>query len=175
MLNNILIQLLLVLYSFYQYLVKIFFNVFKRICLLYFINDGKIYNITLNYYLKIGLDKYSEGTFYIKEYNSNHINHVAYIGKLSEIKDFKIINHNSIPRRKNIILMNNDIPCNIDLNIFDNYKIHSDYYHVNCVKNLSIILDILSIRSSHVNIMTLIPFTNKQISTHDLTIDDLYD
>uniref|UniRef100_A0A6G6AAZ1 Uncharacterized protein n=1 Tax=Borely moumouvirus TaxID=2712067 RepID=A0A6G6AAZ1_9VIRU len=175
MLNNILIQLLLVLYSFYQYLLKIFFNIFKKISLLYFIKNGQIYNITLNYYLGFRLDKYSEGIFYIKEYNFNYVNRIAYTGKLSEIKDFKIINHNSIPRRKNIILMNNDLPCNLDLCILDNYKIHSDYYHVNCVKNLSMVLELLGIRSSHVNIMTLIPFTNKQISTHDLTIDDLYD
>ncbi|AGC01843.1 hypothetical protein H012_gp620 [Acanthamoeba polyphaga moumouvirus] len=172
MLNNTSIKLLLILYSFYQYLYRIFFGTFKKIRLVYFITDEKVCNITFNYYLGLGLKKYNKGTFYIKEYNINNKNHIAFTGKLSEIQDFKIIDSN--PNRKNIIIMNNNEPCNFDLNILDNYKIHSDYYHESCIKNMSIILKILGINSTHINVMTIIPFTNKQIPIQDLNIDDLY-
>ncbi|AGF85446.1 hypothetical protein QJ854_gp336 [Moumouvirus goulette] len=174
MLNNILIKLLLILYSVYQDFRRVFFTMFRRIRLIYFVVDKKIYNISFNYYFGIGTNKYNRGTFYIKEYSMNNMNHIAYTGKLSEIQNFKIIDSISIPKRKNIIIMNENEAYALDLNILDNYKIHSDYYHESCIKNMSTILSILGITCTHINIMTMLPFNNERIPVQDVTIDDLY-
>nr|WBF70887.1 hypothetical protein [Megavirus caiporensis] len=177
MLTAILINLLLTIYNIQNLLWNIFFSIVPKICFIYFIDGLKKYNITFNYYSGINLSKFKNGIYYIKRYDITGINHFAFRGDISEISDYvpaiELLEYDQ-PKRKNVIFMNNNIPCDKDLAIIDNYKMNADYYPDVSISNLHQITKMLDIPCTHINIITLKPFRNQTIPIEMVKLNDIY-
>lgn len=171
--KTFLFNIYLIFYDIYLYLWYILFKVLGSIIFIYHINEDEIRNITWNYYLKYGLDRFRKGTFYTKIYSQYGIHHVAFDGELAHIGKIKIGPIENRPKRKNVILLDNGNPINIDLGILDNYKINMKHFDKS-VKNLGLILKLIGLKCSHVTIIQLIPYNKTTMEIHNVDIDHLY-
>ena len=161
------------------------------------------------------MNKYKQGTFYAKIYNSTGTNHIAYNGSIDELLvpidkldtstvnqlDTSTVNQldtptvnlldtptvnllthtnnplthtNILPKRKHIILSNNDETINIDVAFLDKYKLLSKHF-TNPITNLGHIMRIIGINCTHVNIIKHMPFSKKVIEINDLDLDNIYE
>lgn len=159
----------------YVILRKIFFTWISKIILIYYIKENGNQNITWNYYLNYNLDKYIKGTYYIKIYDIRGINHIAYNGNLNNINKMntaQIIEN--LPRRKNILLLNNGIPNSADLQLLDNYRTNMIYFQESCITNLGTILSLMGLKCDQVAIIQSYPFNKIVMKTDEIDIDYLY-
>jgi len=155
---------------------KFLFRWLDNIVFIYHLNENKVKNITWNYYLGYGLDKYKYGTYYAKIFKTSGTNHVAFDGHLDHIENIKIVVTSEIkpPKRKHVILLDNGLPISVDLAVLDNYKINMKHYENYSVKNLGKILKLLGLDCSHVTIIQHVPFSKKTIDVHETDIDIIY-
>ena len=169
------------LYVFQLYLTFIKFILKKvgPIKIIYHIDENKITNITLIYYLNIK-NLYNNGIYYCKIYSANRTNHIIYSGKISDID--KIILHDKKHKviRKNIILMNNDKVVNYDLNILDNYFINLNYIYLNYndlydkkFLKMKFILYCLGIKCTDINFIYFKPFKQELLKIDKVNIDQI--
>lgn len=179
MLEKILINFFFIIYRYYVLCWQLFFYYIKNIVFVYYINDGKIKNITLNYYLKYNINDYKKGTYYVKIYSLDNMNHIAFKGDIDHINKITInkittLADVKIPKRKKIILLNNEKPININLQILDNYKINMEYFKDASISNLAQIINILGLKCTHITIIELYPFQKTTIEIENVDIKFLY-
>lgn len=174
MIRSILVNIYLQLYYYYSALWKYIFDFIGKIIFIYHVNENRIKNITWNYYSGYGMNNFKSGTFYAKIYNADGTHHIAYNGEVSKINNLvPISNPESSPRRKNVILLNDDKPINVDLAILDNYKINMLHFD-NSLTNLGMILKLIGLNCTHVTIIQTIPFNKKTIEIDQVDIHHLY-
>ena len=191
MIKAFLLGFYLRMYQCYQWFWSRFFSYIGRLMLIYHIHEGKILtNITLMYHLN--LSKYQFGNYYVKMYDTHGTHHFTHNGHISEI--YKLIpariDSSSLVRKK-ILLMDNDIPCNVDLAILDNYKLNMTNFSNT---NMKLILKLLGIKCSHITFLNMGPiwrrnlqnlnnnkidvrdglFNTKTVKVSQVQIDDLY-
>lgn len=175
------LQILLILYfktySFYKYLWKHLFLWINKIMIIYYVEKNTLINITWNYYLGWMIDKYQSGTYYVKIFDTNGINYIAFHGHLSGINYITHLDPcQNPPRRKNIILLNNEKSLNINLEILDNYKMNIDKFSKdNAITNLKKIMTFLGFPCTHVKIIKINPYSQKIIKIDDIDIEHLYE
>lgn len=178
MIQETIINITVIILYYLNILWEYIFTKIGNICLIYAIIDenNMIYkkNITFNYYTGYNLDKYKNGTFYVKIFNKYGITNVAFNGNITEIKEIKIVDpHINRPKRKNIILQENNKPININLEILDNYRQNM----ITCavpVTNLGKILKILDIDCTNITVVQSMPFLRQTISVDVVDIDFIY-
>lgn len=173
MLQNLLVKVYFQLYGWYIYLRWLFFRIVKNITFVYYVNPQtlKKTNITWRYYTGIGLSKYCRGMYYGIIYNESTVNYIIFTGSISEISNFKL--GTVQPKRKQVILLNNDIPINIDLTVLDNYQMAAMTFEKSCT-NLSQILQLMNIKCTNVVIVKNRPFSRNIMSVQNLDINDLF-
>jgi hypothetical protein len=166
----------LLFHKFYMYIRHMFFRLFSSIVFVYHYSDDKIRNITWNYYLGYGLDKFKNGTFYAKVFKKSGTKHIAFDGHIDQISKIEIVDESeiNIPKRKHIILSHNGEPLDVDLTILDNYRMNMEHFEGISVKNLGKILKLLGLKCSHVTILQHRPFYKKTIDVREVDIDVIY-
>ena len=181
--NNFLINFFVkkipTIYIWYDYIWKLIFTYINKIILIYHIgNDNIISNITLNYYFGYGLNKYKNGPYYLKLYNKYDTVYLACNGTITDItRNISVVSshkQNNKPKRKKIILMNNDMTINVDLKILDNYFSQITHYE-NLITDLKIICDTMGIKCTHINVINLNPFSKTLLDINQTDIRELYD
>lgn len=173
MIQSILLQIYFKCYQYYLFLWNYLFTWVDQIIFIYYINENNKKNITLNYYLNYGLDKYQNGIYYANIYNINGSNHITHNGNISGINILKITDQMiNPPKRKNILLLNNDVPVNVDLGILDNYKMNINENH--SLTNLGKILQLIGIKCTHILIIQHIPFNKKIVHVDEVDINHIY-
>lgn len=170
-----LIQLYLAFYRGYDWIWSTIFSTINRVMFIYYLDDNHIKNITMHYYFNYGLDKYKTGTYYTKILNKYGSNHITYTGELSELSKIEPVytEETPPPRRKQVLLIKEDKPVEVDLAIIDNYKINTENID-NSITNMRKILDLIGIDCTHINIIQLFPFSSKTIEPEKVEIHDLY-
>lgn len=174
MMENFLLQTYLYVYQIYSTIWKYVFSVIGQIMFLYYYDGINVRNITWNYYFGFGLESFTKGIYYAKIYNARGMNHFGYRGKLDELTRIKISNDFIIPKRKNVLLLNNGIPLEVDLDVLDNYRVHSSIFGVNSINNLPLVLRFLGLNCSHVKIFQTVPFIQQTIPIDKIDINSLY-
>lgn len=173
--KSLLIQVYLCIYYYYRLIRKLMLNYLGKIIFVYHINDHQLNNITLNYYMGYNLRKYNFGSFYVKMIGPSDTHHIVINGDLEHINSIKNIDvANNSPKRKKIILSNNNVPLNINMEVLDKYKVVSDYVGDIGIKNLGLILYYMGIKCTDVTIMEMFPFTKKTFNVNEIEIDHLY-
>ncbi|XWV25255.1 hypothetical protein QJ856_gp0517 [Tupanvirus deep ocean] len=175
MFHSLLITAYLILHQYYSIIWKILFSWIGNFIFIYHVNNKKVKNITLNYYLGYKLHKFQTGKYYAKIYNCDGTNHVAFDGHINQIHKMKI--HKSIdnpPKRKKILLLNNEKPLNIDLEILDNYKINMKHSGDSSITNLAEILEIFGLQCTHVTIIEFSPFRKITKEITEVDVNELY-
>lgn len=166
MLKKILINVYLKSYKFYLTVRNILLKRLGPIYILYHL-DGKISNITLNYYTGIIPAKYNQGNYFCRIINEYGTNYISYSGNLNKMQ----LECSSVPiRRKNIMLLNESKVINFDLNILDNY--------VSNMRDKSLKLELIfacfGVNCTCVQFVTLNPFKKEIIPINELVVSDLY-
>ncbi|XWV26514.1 hypothetical protein QJ857_gp0553 [Tupanvirus soda lake] len=177
MFQSLLITTYLIMYQYYSMIWKILFSWIGNFVFIYHVNNKKVRNITLNYYLGYKLHKFQTGKYYAKIYNSDGTNHIAFDGHINQIHKIKTHKHKSIdnpPKRKKILLLNNDQPLNINLEILDNYKINMEHFGDSSITNLAEILDIFGLQCTDVTIMEFSPFRRIKKKITEVDVNELY-
>jgi hypothetical protein len=173
------------LYTMYQKLWAILMKIFGPIYIVHFYNNKKFINITLNYYLSYFYKTFPFGSYLCRVYQPDTTAHFLYTGKLSSIRDVKLPIFSQKLKRKNIILYDNDKPKEINLNILDDYVMNTNHlqkennYWVREVDTeLKIptdkILQSLGLSCTHVQIITMKPFSKVIKPINEIILDDLY-
>jgi len=169
------INIFLKLYSIYLPIKILFYKWIGQLMFVYYVNDIQRTNITFNYFFNYNLKNFKNGTYYLKIHNGHGTNHFAFNGELSDIKKICIKQPTEILiKRKNIILLENNLPLNVDLELLDNYKINMEHFGSASVTNLSKILAILDLKCSHVAIIKTYPFSKTILEIKNININDLY-
>lgn len=175
MYKSFLIQVCLCVYYYYTLMRKIILNYVGNIIFVYHINEHQRNNITLNYYMGYNLRKYGFGAYYVKMIGPSDTHHIAINGDLEHIDTIKNMDvAGNFPKRKKIILSNNEIPLSINMEILDKYKMVVDNVGEIGVKNLGLILFYLGIKCTDVTIIEMFPFTKKTFNVNEIEIDHLY-
>src|SRR5690606_22585628 len=134
--------------------------------------------ITLNYYLNYNLSKFQNGTYYIKIYSVDELNHFTFSGNLEYLNEYLLeqtkddndgddgnynlsntSNTSNSLKRKKILLLKNVTPLNINLQIIDNYHLNIKKLKRPSVTNLSQLVKIFGLDCTHVTIMEMSPFS----------------
>ena len=167
MFQKILINIYLKCYKFYLTVRNILLRRFGPIYILYHLN-GKISNITLNYYTGIIPKKYSHGNYFCQVLNDYGTNYISYSGYLNKIQ----LNCNPVPiKRKNIMLLDGTKVINFDLNILDNYVSNMGDQSL----KLELIFAYFGVSCTSVQFVILVPFKKEIIPIDKLIISDLYE
>lgn len=175
MFQTIFLNAYLKIYFYFDFFWKLLFAWLGKIVLIYHVNNNNIKNITWKYYFGYGLEKHKIGIFYIRIYDIGGMNHIAYYGDITNLQRLELSKFDETPpKRKNIILLNNGIPINIDLDILDNYKKNMKYFNDSSITNLGKILSLMGLNCSHVIIIQTIPFNKIIESVHNIDINYLY-
>jgi hypothetical protein len=174
MLENFFIKIFLLVHQYYNLIWKNIFLWIGNIILIYHVNDGKMKNITFNYYLKYNLDKFRTGTFYAKKYDTKGMNHIAFNGNVDHINKIGPGLNDELPKRKKIILLNNGKPVGVDLQILDNYKINMKHFGESSISNLELITKMLGLKCTHVTIIEMFPFNKITMEIRNIDIEYLY-
>jgi hypothetical protein len=172
-LKSMMFCMFLKFYYYYNVVWEYIFSWLGELMFIFYIDhDDNIKNITWNYYLNCNMSSFDHGVYYLKIYNTDGTNHLAFSGNISDIekKNNLIITK---PKRKHIILLNNSEPINVDLKILDNYKLSSEPFP-NPIKNMDKVLKLLGIKCSQIVIININPFFKTILNIEDITIDELY-
>lgn len=177
-LQEIMMNIILTILYYLNIIWVYIFNKIGNIYIVYYIIDknNEIYkeNISFNYYTGYNLDKYTSGVFHIKIYNKYGITNIAYDGNISEITKIQVTDpYVNRPKRKNIILQENNKPININLEILDNYRQNMMICR-NPISNLKKILKILDINCTNITIIQSMPFLRQTINIDAIDIDLIY-
>lgn len=172
------IKFFLSMHYLYQLCWTVVFRIIGNLILIYHIYDGKLRNITFNYYFGYNMDKYKTGCYYLKICDINGVNHIAFFGNLDDIKpnDFIICGYEDPPKRKNIILYNGEKIITFNLDILDNYfvNIKNCQSKIKPIKNLGKIFDFFGIKCTNIVLINLYPFKMEKVKPDDIDIDYLY-
>lgn len=169
-----LLQLYMRFHGYYQYFWELLFYYVGRILFVYYIEKDKIKNITINYYTGFGMQKYTKGTYYIRFFDKSGTNHVAYDGCHSHISKFEPTNFlENLPKRKSVVLLDNDKPVIVNLEVLDKYRSNMINFETS-VKNLGKILELLGIQCTHVAVIEMMPYTRNVHHVNDIDIDYIY-
>ena len=171
---QICIKIYLRIYQYYILLQKLFFLLIGNIIIIHQIDNNVINNVTLKYYLGYKLNKSDSSLYHAKIYNIDGTSQIAFKGDINQVRKIKKATLLNIPKRKNVILLNENIPIDIDLDIFDNYKINVEQLKESSITNLSEITQILGIKCTHVSIIEKFPFKKVTTMIKDMDINDLY-
>ena len=174
MLQQLIINIWLTIYYYYSLFWRIFFSYIGSFIFIYHIKEKKMRNITFNYYFKYGLDKFKNGTFYAKIYNAEGTSHIAFNGEIDHIHKINIQPDITRPKRKKIILLNNENPLNVDLQILDSYKINMKHLGDSCITNLAEITKMLNLECTHVTIIEMFPFKKITMEIDNVDINYMY-
>ena len=174
MLENFMLHTYLYIYQLYNSIWSTIFNKIGQILLLYYFNGNNLENITWNYYSGKNIDKYKKGVYFCQVYNEYGANYLSFKGDLSNLENFKQVKNIKYPKRKNILLMNNDRPVEIDLHIFDNYRANIDEVPDSPETELATIAKFFGIDCTHVKFIEIIPFRQKLVPINELNINDIY-
>ena len=174
MLQQFIINIYLRIYNYYSLLWKLLFSWLGRFVFLYHINDKKMTNITFNYYFRYNLDKFKNGTFYAKIYNSYGTDHIAFNGEIDHVHSIKIQPAIIQPKRKKVILLNGENPISVDLQILDNYKHNMLHFEKSSVTNLADITKMLGLECTHITIIEIRPFKKITMEIDNVDINHLY-
>lgn len=175
MFRTLLIDFYLRIYQYYNLLWKIFFSCVNNVKLVYLIDNNKPKNISINYYSGLKMDGKQSGNFYLKIYNSYGTNHIAFDGDIESVSKVRIIESlENPPKRKNVILSNNDNPLDINLEILDNYISNIKYFPNQSIVNLGSVLKILGFECTHVTIIETKPFNKTKVNVNDIDINYIY-
>ena len=175
MFRSLLLSIYLNIYRYYDLLWKFIFSYIGNIFLIYYINDDDIKNITMNYYFGWNLKKFKSGTYYLKIFDANGTNHIAFIGNIELIHKIKITeSFENPPKRKRVILLNENNPININLEVLDNYKTNTKHLQSSSISNLKEITKILGLKCSHVTIIETRPFNKITMDVESVDINYLY-
>ena len=172
MLQSLFIRTYLCLHHYYECIWKFLFKWIGSILLIYYIEQNQMINITTNYYFGWNLDKYRSGTYYVKIYNIHGTSHIAYQGDLAHIQNTRV-DPEEVPKRKHVVLLNNEQPLEINLEILDKYKANMKHF-TNSVTNLGKITRLMGLQCSHISIIRLIPFNKETMHVDEVNIDYLY-
>ena len=156
---------------------KISFGLIGSIIIVYRFDNNKLQNITWKYYLGQQLDKFKSGTFYAKIYNSNGANYIAFNGDLKKLKEINFTGigyMDNLPKRKNVLLLENDTPIEINLEILDNYKMNTSHFGELSVNSLKNILTFIGLKCTHVKIIQTVPFSQQVLPIDEVDINHLY-
>lgn len=174
MLKNLLFSTYLKIFQYYIFVWEKIFSRIDKIMFIYYISNNNVKNITLNYYLGYGLKKYNFGKFFVKFINIYGTRYVSYIGDIEKIKNINLNENDSNPKRKNVILLNNNVPVKINLEILDNYKKHMTQFNNSSIVNIGEILSLIGIQCSHVTIIQTKPFLKTTESVNNVDINSIY-
>ncbi len=169
------LKLYLISYNFFNLCWTRFFEQVGKLCLVYHIDEeNKPNNITINYYSGIGLAKYNSGKYHVKIYDIHGTSNILFEGHIHHIHKLKSsTNHENPPKRKNIMLSNNDTSLGHNLSIIDKYKQNMKLVE-KPITNLGEILKYLGIKCTHLTIVELRPLKRETFSIDEITIDDIY-
>lgn len=168
----------LIFFNYFMVIRNFVFNHIDNIYFVYYLPnndiDSNVSNITLNYYTQIGLSKYKKGIFYFIINNKNGTDHVAYNGLITDINNYKPVEGVTI-KRKNILLLNNDVPLKKDLNIFNNYLINCENYKDTYVKDLKTVVKLFGLKCTHVTISQSFPkLYREKLDVNSININDIF-
>lgn len=163
----------LLLCQYYMDLWHWFFSKINKLMIIYETDTRK--NITLNYYLNYNLVKYQNSTFFVTVYNQHNTNYFTFTGDITDIDEISDQVVDTIPSRKNIILMNKDQPINFDLQILDNYHSNTKNLKSKSITNLKKITELMDLQCTHVKFIEKKPFKINVSDVNDLEINHLYE
>jgi hypothetical protein len=162
-----------IVYYYYANISAKLFNTLGQIMIVYYVKNNEMVNITWRYYIGIGMNSFQQGKYYFKTYNDYGVSHAIYSGYLTDIvKIAGKITKSSEKQRKNVMLLRNEYPVDIDLCLLDNYISNMDACSIT---KLSEILDILNIKCTHVVFIEMMPFEKVIVDVNDIEIWNLYD
>jgi len=172
---------IVLLFNFGFYLLKYLPGAWIRIPVIYHYGNGVFRNITLPYYLGIGLSDYERGIYYCKIFRLYRSEHFLCEGFLSQLD--LILYKLQTPaekyvKRKDFILKYGDAVIDIDLNTMDSY-LNNQYYlkiagNFPMVLNLQLILRSLQIKCDRVQFIELSPFQIKTMPIENVPVDECY-
>lgn len=171
---NLYLKVYLKVYQWYTFIWHKIFTWIGKVMLIYHIDGDKMKNITWNYYLKYGMEKFKNGMFYAKIYDIRGLNHIAFNGDISHVHRIKADSLENPPKRKNVILLDNDIPIDIDLDVLDKYRTNMLHFEDQGIANLGKILTLIGLKCTHVIIIQMFPFNKKTMKIDEVDIDHLY-
>lgn len=152
-----------------------FLNKFGPIYLIYYLENSRMKNITLNYYSGIGLNKYNSGHYFCKVIDSNRTNHLIHSGEITDITIKTNNNEIEYPKRKNIMLLHNNEPVQCDLDVLDNYVHNMRLHNKKHSLQTKDIFNCLGLNCTEIQFTTLRPRFTKEIHPIDkISIDDLH-
>jgi hypothetical protein len=182
-LKKICLSMYIYLYTMYQKIWYILMKIFGPIYIIHFYNNDKFINITWNYYLSYFYKRFSFGSYFCKVYHPDRIAQFSYTGKICGIRNIKLPVFPPTLKRKNIMLYENNKPKEINLNILDNYVANTHFIskekneiELDTVTKITIdkILQLLNLSCTHVQIITLNPFSKIIKPINETVIGDLY-
>lgn len=179
--QRLLIRTFLTLNGWYMVARKLFFRLFGKIILIYFLNKStqNINNITLNYITGWGLGKYKQGDYFCKIYDIDGSSSIGFSGG---VRNVAMLRHkgagsDGVPRpyRKNVTFFNGENMINVDLNAMDAYMKNTSSYP-NPIIDLQKILRFMnaSVTATHVCITKIMPYKKEMLPIDDMTIYNLY-
>ncbi len=175
MFRTLLINIYLKIYQYYIFLRKIFFSCINNVKLVYFIDGDKVKNISINYYLGLKSDNFKTGKYYLKIFNGSGTNHIAFNGNINDVSRIKIAEcYDNPPKRKNVILLDNGVPLDINLEILDNYVSNIKYFPEQSIINLGSVLQFLGFSCTHATIIETKPFSKTITDVNDVDVGHLY-
>jgi hypothetical protein len=173
MLIKILLFVLMTIFSFYKSVRRNIFRLIPKIIVVYYFDGNRLKNITLRYHTGTLKKKYHNGIFYLKIIDSRESLSIAFEGHISEIEQIDL---EKIPRdvvRRNILLMDQDVPSKINLENLDNYRRAMVLFN-GSIRNMKDIMDLMNVKCTHICEIQSIPFSMKKESIKNVSIDDLY-
>lgn len=143
-----------------------FFGPFHTV---YFLQDGKRKNITIQYLMGFIKD---DGIYCIHTKYEGGETAIVISGDINYVDDYidkftmPIIEH----QEREIFVINHD-----DIQLLDHQKYYINHFHYNLVHDVRILLIMLfNIYCNHIDMVSMIPFQRNTFSTDGLSIDALY-
>ena len=167
-------KIILGIYCIYNILYRLMMSILGPCHMIWTFNGQNKKNITLSRYL------YADDPhiYWIKTYHVGGIRYLAYEGNLDDLTFDVDDIPESIPKRKNIMLLNGTNPVDFDLNLLDNYIWSNLTFTDKCIPitNLTTILKLFDVNATDVQIIHMVPFKKEIIPIdHEMNIDMLYD
>lgn len=174
MYQRIIIQLYLFLFDMIEYLWKITFGIIENIHIVYFIENNRLNNITLNYYTGFQIKKYSQGEFYVRTIDINGNNYAGFIGNINQINIIPRINMEMIPpKRRTIFFYSNDNILDVDLSKLDNYMVRTQNLDTP-INELDKIIKFFRWDCTRIKIITFPLFSVREVVPSEVSINQLY-
>ena len=173
MIKKYLLQTYIYLYYIMQLLWARFFGLVNKFIMVYSYENDALTNVTMNYYLGL---VHKKSTYYVKIFDKNGINHIAFNGCCHDLRKIPFIDTNQKLhfKRKNILLLADGAVSNVNLDILDNYRKNLQIYAEKAVVDLDVVLKILNIKCSDVKIISMSPFKILSVPVAGTDINSIY-